>query len=342
MIDCYGHWVSLDAAAVGRPIHDPVRILTSRLMCILFKSMGRLLAILVLFAAAGRALALELPLSADSHVVGKNTVLVANYEDTFVNIARAYDLGFQELVQANPGVDPWIPGKGTKIILPTRFVLPQAPRRGIVINLPELRLYYFPDGDSGRVITHPISIGRMEWRTPLGLTEIYSKIKNPTWYPPQSIRDERAEQNRPLEAVVPPGPDNPLGKHAMRLALPGYLIHGTNMPAGVGMRVTHGCIRMFPEDIEALYHDVPVGTPVRIVNQPVKLGRSGTDYYLEAHPLLDETLRGDEASIMTELTRAYVAAIEEGQGDRFDWEMAERVVLNSRGVPQFISSDGPL
>jgi L,D-transpeptidase ErfK/SrfK len=269
-------------------------------------------------------------------------VLIATYEDTFVKIARAYDLGFQELVQANPGVSPWLPGEGTKIVLPTRFVLPQAPRIGIVINLPELRLYYFPDGDSGRVITHPISIGRMEWRTPLGLTEVYSKAENPSWYPPQSIRDERAAQNRPLAAVVPPGPDNPLGKHAMRLAIPGYLIHGTNMPAGVGMRVTHGCIRMFPEDIEALYDEVPVGTPVRIVNQPVKLGRSGSDYYLEAHPLLDEALQDDEVSIMTELTRAYVAAIEEGQGDRFDWEMAERVVVDSRGVPQFISSDGPL
>ena len=296
----------------------------------------------MILAAAGRALALELPLSADSHVVGKDTVLIATYEDTFVKIARAYDLGFQELVQANPGVSPWLPGEGTKIVLPTRFVLPQAPRTGIVINLPELRLYYFPDGDSGRVITHPIGIGRMEWRTPLGLTEVYSKVENPTWYPPQSIRDERAAQNRPLEAAVPPGPDNPLGKHAMRLALPGYLIHGTNMPAGVGMRVTHGCIRMFPEDIEALYDDVPVGTPVRIVNQPVKLGRSGTDYYLEAHPLLDEARQDDKTSIMTELTRAYVAAIEEGQGDRFDWEMAERVVINSRGIPQFISSDGPL
>ena len=304
--------------------------------------MGRLLATWVILAAASRALALELPLSADSHVVGKNAVLIATYEDTFVKIARAYDLGFQELVQANPGVSPWLPGEGTKIVLPTRFVLPQAPRRGIVINLPELRLYYFPDGDSGRVITHPISIGRMEWRTPLGLTEVYSKAENPSWYPPQSIRDERAAQNRPLAAVVPPGPDNPLGKHAMRLAIPGYLIHGTNMPAGVGMRVTHGCIRMFPEDIEALYDDVPVGTPVRIVNQPVKLGRSGSDYYLEAHPLLDEALQDDEASIMTELTRAYVAAIEEGQGDRFNWEMAERVVVDSRGVPQFISSDGPL
>jgi len=304
--------------------------------------MGRLFATLLILAATGRAFSLELPLSADSHVVGEETVLVATYEDTFVKIARAYDLGFQELVQANPDVNPWIPGEGIEIVLPTRFVLPHAPRKGIVINLPELRLYYFPDGDSGRVITHPISIGRMEWRTPIGLTAVHSKVENPTWYPPQSIRDEHAAQNRPLEAVVPPGPDNPLGKHAMRLALPGYLIHGTNMPAGVGMRVTHGCIRMFPEDIEALYNDVPVGAPVRIVNQPFKLGRNGSDFYLEAHPLLDEGLQDDEVSIMTELTRAYVAATEEGQGDGFDWEMAEHVVLNSRGVPEFVSFKNPL
>jgi L,D-transpeptidase ErfK/SrfK len=293
-------------------------------------------------AAMGRAFALELPLSADDPVVGEDQMIVATYEDTFVKIARTYDLGFEELVQANPNVNPWVPGEGTEIVLPTRFVLPQAPRTGIVINLPELRLYYYPDGESGRVITHPISIGRQEWRTPLGSTQVSRKAKDPTWYPPQSVRDEHAAQNRPLEAVVPPGPDNPLGKHALYLGLPGYLIHGTNMPAGLGMRVTHGCIRMFPEDIEALYEDVPVGTPVRIVNQPIKLGQNGSGYYLEAHPLLEEELQGDEVSIMTALTRAYVAAVEEGEGAGFDWAMAERVVLGFTGNPEFVSSINPL
>ena len=198
--------------------------------------MDRLFLTLVMLVAVAGADALELPLEADSYVVGEDRIIVAAYEDTFVKIARTYDLGFLELIQANPGVDPWLPGEGTEIVLPTRFVLPDAPRRGIVINLPELRLYYFPDGDSGRVITHPISIGRMEWRTPLGITAIQSKAENPPWYPPQSVREEYAANNWPLEAVVPPGPDNPLGKHALRLALPGYLIHGTNTPAGVGAR----------------------------------------------------------------------------------------------------------
>ncbi len=311
-------------------------------MCILFSHMGGSLRALLILAAASKACALEFPLSADSQVVGDDQVIVATYEDTFVKIARTYDLGFEELVQANPDISPWLPGEGTEIVLPTRFVLPQARRTGIVINLPELRLYYYPDGESGRVITHPISIGRQEWRTPLGSTRVSRKAENPTWYPPQSVRDERASQNRPLAAVVPPGPDNPLGNHALYLALPGYLIHGTNMPAGLGMRVTHGCIRMFPEDIEALYEDVPIGTSVRIINQPVKLGRNGTGFYLEAHPLLEEELRGDGVSIMTALTRAYVATVGEGEGAGFDWETAERVVLGFSGVPEFVSSVSPL
>lgn len=306
-------------------------------MCILFSYMDRFFTALVALLAATQLMARELPLSPDSNVVGEDSVIISRHEDTFVKIAREHDLGFLELVHANPGVDPWLPGEGTEIALPTRFVLPDAPRRGVVINLPELRLYYFPEDDGDRVITHPISIGRMEWRTPLGLTQIVRRAKNPTWYVPQSVRDEHAEQGRPLEAIVPPGPDNPLGSHALYLAFPGYLIHGTNMPSGVGMRVTHGCIRMFPEDIESLFNTVPDNTSVRIVNQPFKLGRVTEGYYLEAHPLLDEELQGDEVSIMTELTRAYVAATEEGQGGRFDWESAERIVLNSRGVPEFIS-----
>lgn len=299
--------------------------------------MPRFVALLIGLAICAGAMATELPLRADSQVVGENATIVTEHRDTFVALARRYDLGFEELVRANPDVDPWLPGEGTEIVLPTQFVLPNAPREGIVINLPELRLYYFPDGEEGRVITHPISIGRMDWGTPLGRTMIQSKATNPTWYPPQSIRDEHAAENRPLPAVVPPGPDNPLGAHALRLALPGYLIHGTNKPSGVGMRVTHGCIRMFPEDIEALFESVPVGTAVRIVNQPVKLGHDGSALYVEAHPPLPERL-SEGASALTELTRAFVAFAEEGRGNDFDWALAERVAMTSRGVPERISS----
>ena len=284
------------------------------------------------------ASAIEFELSADSDVIGEIQVINAQHEDTFIKLARRYNLGYEELIQANPSVDPWLPGEGTEIVLPTYFVLPKTPRQGIVLNLPELRLYYYPDGESGRVITHPISIGRMEWRTPLGRSEIVSKTLNPTWYPPESIREEHAADNRFLPKVVPPGPDNPLGNHALRLSLPGYLIHGTNKPSGLGMRVTHGCIRMFPEDIEALFEDVPIGTPVRIVNQPYKLGWTDDGFYLEAHPPLDEHTMADAWS-MTELTRAFVAATEEGQGETFSWELAEVVASRSLGVPEFVSSD---
>ena len=289
-------------------------------------------------SALGQLSAAELELFADSDVVGKSQIILAEYEDTFIKLARQYNLGYEELVQANPSVDPWLPGEGTEIVLPTHFVLPKVPRQGIVINLPELRLYYYPDGDSGRVITHPISIGRMEWGTPLGRSEIVSKTLNPTWYPPESIRQEHAADNRPLPKVVPPGPDNPLGKHALRLSLPGYLIHGTNKPSGLGMRVTHGCIRMFPEDIEALFENVPVGTPVRIVNQPYKIGWTNDGFYLEAHPPLDQESVNDSWT-MTELTRAFVVATEEGQGKSFSWDLAEVVALRSLGVPEFISSE---
>ena len=208
-------------------------------------------------------------------------------------------------------------------------------------------------------MTHPISIGQMDWSTPLGTTSVTGKVANPSWYPPQSIRAEHAARDEVLPRVVPPGPDNPLGAHALRLGLPSYLIHGTNRPEGVGMRVTHGCIRMFPEDIEALYKTVPVGTPVTIVNQPYKLGWTTDGLYLEAHPPLakdspaehadvDEPSRDDTAapefvaeSSLTELTRAYVAATGVRRAE-VRWDLAETVALSARGVPEFISVEAPL
>ena len=297
------------------------------------KPLSLLLLVSVPFAGVG---ALELSIDPGSNVVGATQVIAAEYEDTFVKLARRYNLGFEELKQANPDVDPWLPGEGTEIVLPTQFVLPSAPHQGVVINLPELRLYHYPANDPGRVITHPVSIGRMEWQTPLGRAQIVAKAENPAWYPPESIRAEHAAEGRPLPRVVPPGPDNPLGDYAMRLSIPGYLIHGTNKPSGLGMRVTHGCIRMFPEDIEGLFGIVPIGTPVHIVNQPYKLAWSENGFYLEAHPPLDEEMV-DSAWSMTQLTRAFVAATEEGQGASFDWELAELAVEKSRGVPEFVS-----
>jgi len=294
-------------------------------------------------------------------VFGSVEVIAARHEDTFVGLARTYNVGYEELRHANPSVDEWLPGEGTRITIPSLYVLPRAPRNGIVVNVAELRMYYFPS-DSGplpegvapgsrRVITHPISIGRMDWSTPLGATTVTGKVSNPSWYPPQSIRDEHAARNDVLPRVVPPGPANPLGKHALRLGLASYLIHGTNMPSGVGMRVTHGCIRMFPEDIEALFKTVPVGTTVTIVNQPVKIGWTADGrLYLEAHPaaLKESSIDGEivtaedaianvPESPLTSLMRAYVAATEDRRVD-LDWDAAERVAQLGSGVPEAISA----
>ena len=235
----------------------------------------------------------ELPLDG-SDVVGEIATITARFDDTLIDLARQHGIGYQDIVRANPDVNVWVPGEGTEVVIPTRYVLPSGPRTGVVLNLAEYRLYYFPEskGDEPAVVmTYPISIGRMDWETPLGMTSVVSKMTNPSWYPPKSVRDEHAAEGRPLSSVVPPGPDNPLGKHAMRLGLPGYLIHGTNRPAGVGMRVTHGCLRMFPEDIRYLFDHVAVNTPVRIINNPVKIGWHGDELVLESHPILESAPR---------------------------------------------------
>jgi L,D-transpeptidase ErfK/SrfK len=214
--------------------------------------------LLLLAAAVVRAEVYELP--PDGYdVIGALSSVTARADDTLLDIARRHGLGYEDIVRANPDVDAWLPGEGTQVVLPTRFVLPPGPRRGIVLNLAEYRMYYYPparDGEPPVVMTYPMSIGRMDWATPLGMTRVVAKVKDPTWYPPDSVRKEHEEDGRPLPRTVPPGPDNPLGARAMRLSLPGYLIHGTNRPAGVGMQVTHGCIRMFPEDIEFLFDQV--------------------------------------------------------------------------------------
>ena len=227
-------------------------------------------------------------------VVGQVQVVNARYEDTFVDFARAYGLGYDDLVAANPDVDPWLPGEGTAIVLPTQFVLPIAPRRGIVLNIAAKRLFYFPpvaDGEPRVVETFPIGIGRAGWATPTGVTSVVSRVRDPVWFVPRSVRDEHLAAGDPLPRRVPPGPDNPLGHYALGLGMPGYLIHGTNKPAGVGMRISHGCIRLYPEDIEYVFGQIEIGTQVRIVNQPYLFGWRDNQLYLEAHAPLDEDER---------------------------------------------------
>jgi len=224
-------------------------------------------------------------------LIGALRTVTARHEDTLLDIARRNDVGQDEIVIANNAVDRWLPKEGTRVLVPSRYILPAAERKGLVLNVAEMRLYYFVPSQAGRpeeVQTYPVSVGRMDWTTPLGVTRVVAKTRDPDWHPPESIREEAAARGDPLPEVIPSGPNNPLGDYALRLAVPGYLIHSTNKPYGVGMRVTHGCVRMYPEDIELLFPEVPVGTPVQIVNQPVKVGWLGDTLFIEVHPPLEE------------------------------------------------------
>lgn len=239
-------------------------------------------------------------------VVGKLQIIQAKEEDTLSDIARRFNLGLEEVLNANPTVDPWLPGEGTPVVIPTKFVLPNAPREGIVINLAAMRLFYFPKTKNGKmqkVITHPVGIGRVEWKTPEGITKIINKEANPAWVPPESIRKEHAANGNPLPAIVKPGPDNPMGTHVLRLGWPSYAIHGTNKPPSIGLRGSHGCLRMYPEDIARIFQDVPVGTPVRVVNQPRLLGWRDDLLYFQAYRTLEDDKRNHTALLKTSLTR---------------------------------------
>ena len=259
-------------------------------------------------------LAAEYPLPpTDVDLIGRERQALVEKGDTLLDVARRFDIGQEEILLANRQTDRWLPDVSDTVLLPTRYILPRAERRGIVINVPEMRLYYFPADYLGRysmVVTHPISIGRMDWSTPLGRTRIVAKVKDPSWHPPESIRLEASERGEILPKVVPPGPNNPLGRFALRLALPGYLIHSTNKPYGVGMRVTHGCVRMYPEDIEPLFQDVSLDTPVQIVDQPIKLGWLADTLYIEVHPPLDESDVGEETLLRKALD---LVQVEHGQ-----------------------------
>ena len=248
------------------------------------------LLVFALLAGTARGQTFTLP-PQEVGLVGEIQKIEAAHEDTLLDIARRYQLGHDEILLANPEVDRWLPGEGTRVTLPTRYILPNGAREGLVLNVPEMRLYYYPPagpGEQPQVRTWPVSVGRMDWNTPLGQWKIIRKQTDPAWYPPASIRKEAADRGEALPEVVPPGPDNPLGRHALRLSVPGYLIHGTNRPWGIGMRVTHGCIRMYPEDVTTLYEQVAVGTPVRIVNQTVKAGWLLGTLYIEVHPPLED------------------------------------------------------
>jgi L,D-transpeptidase ErfK/SrfK len=298
----------------------------------------------LLTALAWPAWASVYPVPMDGDLVGDFVEVPAAHADTIIDMARRYGLGYEEVVNANPGVDPWLPGEGTVVRMPLKRILPDAPHEGIVINLPEHRLYYYPPtkaGDPRIVVTYPVSVGKMDWSTPIGLTKIQAKIKDPTWTPPESVRAEHAAHGDILPKIVPAGPDNPLGLFAMRLAIPGgsYMIHGTNRPAGVGMQVTHGCMRLYPEHIEELFKMVDVNTPVRIVNQPQKVGISDGHLYVEVHPAMETTSSAVVRPDRTTLARLVANAARSRQGTGpIVWETVESAFGERRGMPVSVAA----
>jgi L,D-transpeptidase ErfK/SrfK len=301
------------------------------------RSAGAAVLIAILgFASATPAQATVYTLSSpEATVVGEDQTVDTVYQDTLYDLARKLSLGSEELIRVNPGVDPWLPGAGKKLVVPGRHILPPGPHEGIVVNLPEHRLYYFPKPKRGRpieVITYPVSIGKMDWSTPLGLTRVIAKQKDPTWFPPESVRKEHAEAGDPLPVKVPPGPANPLGAYAMRLAAGNgtYLIHGTNNPIAVGLAVTHGCIRMYPDDVAALFPLIPVGTPVHLINEPVKEAWVDGELLLEAHPPVDAQGQSFEPNVdqFAEMLRAHVGETTVA----INWDYAREVLQKADGV----------
>lgn len=267
-------------------------------------------------------------------VLGEIKTVFAEESDTLLDIGRRHGFGYQDMKLVNSGVDTWLPGDGKEITLPAKFILPVAPKEGIVLNVPEMRLYYYLPKQKGKpqeVITHPLGVGREGWNTPYMKTYISEKKKNPNWYPPESIRKEHEEAGDPLPKIVESGPDNPLGYFAMRLGRPDYLIHGTNKPYGLGMRVSHGCIRLYPEDIESLFSQVPLKTSVNIINQPYKIGVKDNVIYLEAHPFLVEDTEKFENNLTSVV--ALIVEISKDRNYQLDWEAAYNAINNPTGLP---------
>jgi len=279
-------------------------------------------------------------LTSDQIEVGAVGVYVTRKDDTLLDVARRFDLGFTQLMTANPGIDPWQPGVGRRITLPGLYLLPDGPRRGIVINLAQNRLYYFPPG-GGTVETYPIGVGVQGRSTPIGTTHVVAKRTHPRWVVPASIRREKPE----LPAVVPPGPDNPLGDYAFQLGWPSYLIHGTNKPDGIGRNVSHGCIQLYPEDVERLFGEVAIGTPVRVVNDGAQTAWINGDLYLAIFPTKEQEEQIDVDEKMTPILSPHLKQrVAAAAGDRaadIDWETVERAERDRSGVPVRITVKGP-
>ena len=278
-------------------------------------------------------------IEASTEVVGYVQRTIVGKDDTLPDIARRFDLGYEEMLLANPGVDAWLPGVGREVVVPTQFVLPAAPHEGLVVNVAAMRVYYFPPHKKGQqqvLYTHPIGIGRVGWKTPEGTTKIVSRIKDPVWVVPKSVRDEHAENGEQLPARVPPGPDNPLGQYMFRLSWPSYLIHGTNKPYGVGMRSSHGCMRLYPEDIAVFFDLLPIGTRVTVVNQPYLFGSRDGALYLQAYTVMEDDSRdwgNNRKRLLKNLLSPKLHHQVSEKDDSIDWQRVGDLAHSPRAIP---------
>jgi L,D-transpeptidase ErfK/SrfK len=275
----------------------------------------------------------------NTEIVGYVQRTVVGKDDTLPDIARRFDVGYEEILLANPGVDPWLPGAGREVVVPTQFVLPAAPHSGVVVNVAAMRIFYYPPHkkDEPQVVyTHPIGIGRVGWKTPEGTTKIVSRTKDPVWVVPKSVRNEHAEDGDMLPAVVPAGPDNPLGQYMFRLSWPSYLIHGTNKPYGVGMRSSHGCMRLYPEDIAVFYDLIPIGTKVTVVNQPYLFGSRDGTLYVQAYAVMEDDSRDwnhDRKRLLAHLLSPKLRQAISTDNEAIDWQRVGDQAHAPRAVP---------
>lgn len=294
-----------------------------------------------LTVVTGKAESIEshaFPIEADSEVVGELASVDSRDEDTLSDLARHFGLGFTDITIANPLLDPWALGENQAVLLPLHFILPEAPRSGIVLNLANMRMFYYPENQD-KVLTYPVGIGRDGWNTPLGATKIVAKKARPTWTVPDSIHREHEKMGDPLPKVIPSGPDNPLGDYAMPLGFNGYLIHGTNKPYGIGMQVSHGCVQLYPEDVESLFRQVDVGTPVRIVHQPYLAAWDGDKLYLEAHKPLGKWAKQEKQ--LQKNVRKKLERLAAEKTASVDWQRVEAVLSRADGIPVPVLQGSP-
>lgn len=275
----------------------------------------------------------EFSWSGESDVIGEIKRIATQRKDTLYDIGMAHDVGFNEMRNANPKIDAWLPGKGREVVIPSKFILPSI-REGVVVNLREYRLYFFP-GDGSKVITYPVGIGAEESPSPVVNTRVKLKIEKPNWYPPESVRSEYlAEHGKEMARVVYPGPENPLGPFAIQLDLPEYFIHGTNKPFGIGTQVSRGCIRLDNKDLAKFVWEVPKYTPVHFVKESVKVGMAGEALFVELH--LDDEANVDSDQIVDKVIEA-VGKLEKAHGFvKIDFLALNQAIQQPSGLPQKI------